>query len=494
MPKITLLQSAHELNSIDLDASWVPAKKFDSRDRLVDEQGRTIGSDYQGRQYRIVQKWTNGLETIRFALPREETLMQMQGGELVFLRPRDEIRNEDISAFLSFKEWGGIPRICSLGYASLLDLLTLAKTEGLPLDLQQRTPEGMTLFNLWAGKGFTQIVELLLELDPSLIHQIHQGEKSLLIEAIIHGKREEVDLLLATMQKENVPLTHEEVWLQRAFQGDCNFLDLSEIELKLKVFYVANRYGHYALVQKLKDLGVGGEEPVFRSGLEIVATNMDIILVKNQIEQFLRRLRQDGCLFTAQEFSRLDKTTYIRKLDQIGRIQGKQFVEKIVRKYGFVHIKVPKKIAVIGKDLDQITFKVNHYLELRPKGGQMAIYAEKVQAVDRKISLEEAFEFMIVLEKTGFSDFAGYNFVVAHDGIYFIDTEYDNFHPQHPKFDAIKRTIEYLIRPEDLPLFLAEFEKRKAAFEEKEVAEPETNLAEGYSYQEIFVFPLSSLS
>src|SRR5690606_16726922 len=41
---------------IPLSNKWEPAAKFNSKDRLVDEKGNKVSSDYQGRQYRIIEK------------------------------------------------------------------------------------------------------------------------------------------------------------------------------------------------------------------------------------------------------------------------------------------------------------------------------------------------------------------------------------------------------------------------------------------------------
>lgn len=44
----------NNVNEISLNRCWAVATKFNSRDRVID--GNQIGSDYQGRQYRIVEK------------------------------------------------------------------------------------------------------------------------------------------------------------------------------------------------------------------------------------------------------------------------------------------------------------------------------------------------------------------------------------------------------------------------------------------------------
>lgn len=53
MPSFKFINNASE---ITLNNKWVPAAKFNSKDRVVDEKGHQVGSDYKGRQYRIIEK------------------------------------------------------------------------------------------------------------------------------------------------------------------------------------------------------------------------------------------------------------------------------------------------------------------------------------------------------------------------------------------------------------------------------------------------------
>lgn len=53
MPSFTVINSPSE---IILSNQWVPSTKFNSKDRLTDAEGKAIGSDYKGRQYRIIEK------------------------------------------------------------------------------------------------------------------------------------------------------------------------------------------------------------------------------------------------------------------------------------------------------------------------------------------------------------------------------------------------------------------------------------------------------
>src|SRR5262249_19925980 len=120
---------------------------------------------------------------------------------------------------------------------------------------------------------------------------------------------------------------------------------------------------------------------------------------------------------------------------------------------------------------------------------QLTIFAERIEPVSRKLSLEEGIEFMIILEKSGYNDCGGQNFIFAKDGIYFIDTEFGNFDPTDPKFGSIE-SIKNLLDPKDVEKFLSEYKNRKEAFDkEKELREARKN-----EYQEAFKNPYKNLS
>ncbi len=178
---------------------------------------------------------------------------------------------------------------------------------------------------------------------------------------------------------------------------------------------------------------------------------------------------------------------YIRKEHQIGRIQGKNFIEKLVKENDLKHIKVPKKIAVINQDT--ISFRVATNLELIPKVDQLTIYAERIEPLKRKLSLQEAIEFMTVLEKTGYSDFVAFqNFFFAKDGIYFIDTEFKDFSLTEIQFNAIQ-SIKNFLDPKDVKNFLDEYHKRQKAYDN----EKETRDAQEDEYDEAFKNPFKNL-
>lgn len=623
MPNFKIINNTSE---IIINNKWILATKFNSKDRVVDEKGHRISSDYKGRQYRIIEKrernfsglerfergllgtvtvictlclglfsksvrnlFTKSKASIRFAVLEEPTRFKVESGKVVYLEPKllfggakisedrelnfalvktagkqklvpvtsarfgsehttyegsaleallkiaqdkepkysfsfdrhygspishflkhpnnSLVTQEEFFKFILEKDETGTPRICTLNSNSTLEVLSIVKEKDIPINLNKKNAAGETLFTLWAGKGNAKITKLILELDHFVIDQTQGKIKSAFVEAVLNGSKEEADLLIDAMVKKGIVLSQEELWIQRAFKNDCAFSEEEftqlDQELKIKVFFAANTFGNEDIVKKLKSLGMN-TIPLFWPGPGILARNMDIVTTRNVMETLLKGLRQDGLLLTKEEFSKLDKSKYISKVDQIGRIQGKNFIEKLVKENGLKHIKVPKKIAVINEGLESVSFQVASSLELIPKEDQLQIYAERVKPVNRKLSLEEAIEFMIILEKTGYSDFFGQNFFFCEDGIYFIDTEYKDFSPTRPQFGSIKSLKDY-VDPKDAEKFLEEYEKRKEAYDkEKELCEaqqkeyraafenPYTRLTTGYAEHE-FVFSLTSL-
>lgn len=520
--------------------------EFGSRQRGVNSEGEAVGLVYGGHQYRVIEKrertrplseytersfseilaivytlclalfskfvrnlFTKSKMDVRFGLREEQTKFNLEQVGHFLKRPSNSIiTEEEFFTFIQERDQTGTPRICTLNSANILEVLTIIKEKNIPLNLDDKTPEGQTLFTLWAGKGNAKITGIMLELDPSVVEQIQGQTKSAFVEAALNGHKEEADILINAMEKRNSLLSPEEVWIKRALKNDCVFCDEEftqlDPQLKIKIFFVANACANENIVKKLKSLGMN-ELPLFWPGPHIFACNMDIVTARNVMENFLKDLKREGLLLTEEEFSKLDENNYIRKLSQIGRIQGRNFIERLAKENGLKHIKVPKKIVVINKGLETISFRIAASLELASKPDQLKLYAERVQHVDRKLSLEEAVELMIILEKTGYSDFFGHNLFFAEDGIYFIDTEFKDFSPTQPQFGTIKSIKDMIQDPEDTEKFLVEYERRKESYEklnerrnlqENECHEAFKNrykiLTDGYQRHE-FTFQLSSL-
>ena len=438
------------------------------------------------------------------------------------------INKEEFIKFILEKDETGSPRICTLSAESTLEILNMIKEENIPINLNDKTPRGNTLLNVWLDQNniglamglaikepiIAEIMKIIFELDPSVIDQIKEQKNSALLETILNGTNEVADVLMDAMIKRGITFSPEEAWMIRAFKNDTNFpeKEFTELnqELKAKIFFVANAFGNEEMVIKLKSLGMN-VVPVVPVGPSILAHNMDIITRRNVMEGFLKDLRTGGLLLTTEEFSALEETDskYIRKgLNQIGRIQGRNFIEKVAEENGLKHIKVPKKMAVVSDKSISIGF--SDQLELIPKQGQVTIYAERIEKDDRTLSLEEGIELMIALEKTGYNDFFGENFFIAKDGIYFIDTEYENFTPQKIKFTEINTVVTKYLNSEHTEEFTKVYKERKAAYEKQEavavraaeqkeytaaIRKPYTQLTKKYGEPEnhSYDFQLSSL-
>jgi len=426
------------------------------------------------------------------------------------LQKEDIIKEEELFKFILDKDENGTPRFCTLNRSSTLEILNLQLENKLSIDLEATTTEGETLFTLWASKGESEVTKKILEIDPTVIKQIEGRKESILVKAVLSGDHENVQLLISSIEKEKVKLSNEEKWIVKAIKGDSTFLkeDFEKLEedLKNKIYYTANAFLNEELVQKLKNFGMH-EAPFFHSDLDIFAYNMNIVDAKSAMKNFLVNLKKNGLLLTEKEFIQLGESKYISKGEQINRIQGRNFVENTAKKLGLKYIKVPKKTIVTKKGNSSLNLTLSRNLQIVPEGedSQLTVYAEKIKHVERKLSLDEAIEFMIILEKTGYNDFFGNNFIFAEDGIYFIDTEYKDFSPNNPKWGSIE-TIKNLIEdPQEVQKFMDVFNRRKAEFEKgaedrnehtakfkKLYKDRWKSLVRGYAFRR-FEFPLSEI-
>ena len=211
----------------------------------------------------------------------------------------------------------------------------------------------------------------------------------------------------------------------------------------------------------------------YLAGPQIFNSGMDAAAEKGVLENFLKNLRKEGVLVSRTEFNRAHtkdeiSRMYIQKQGgPIDRFLGKGFVEKVIADNQLRHIKVPKKVAVFEEKGPHLSIFIAAGGLPAPKTGQLTIYAEKVTRSSRHLALDEAIEFMIALEETGYNDFWGENFIIADDGIYFIDTKFRSFTPGDPQFGSILSTIRDRLDESNKGAFLDEFNRRRAAFAAK---------------------------
>ena len=238
---------------------------------------------------------------------------------------------------------------------------------------------------------------------PIIIKQALQTNEYLFANTVFGCYKKEAGLLLNAMEKQHIKLSQEDQWMKKALKADYKFSDkeFAQLpqELKSKFFYCANAMGVKPLVRRLRSLGMKKVPLKIPGPPSTFAFNTDIIRTRILMRKFLKDLRKQGALLTEKEFNRLDRTQYVEKSNQIGRIQGKNFIEKLVKENGFQHIKVPKKMMVMYGNPDSLSLYIHYTGELLPNTTDheyIKVYAERIEPVDRKLSLEEAIEWMIM--------------------------------------------------------------------------------------------------
>lgn len=607
MPRVKIVDATIELKG------WTNQSEFKRKGQLVDEHGRSVGNNYNGKFYKIISKKEHlyscpermgrcllgiflivaslGLgvcsKTIRNLLtqaksrlylvtPSDDTRRFTEYGELYYVDPvivgasfkyqNEEVcwgiiktdgveklhpligkdkkfkifNNRALDALLfqaqqkpssqfspeplikkilnhplntSIVEKDFIEFLISHNYldtlnaVSTLEVLEIIQSKKYPVDLQK-----IPLLIKWVkDKGDSwgrreinvKIVKLILELEPRAIHQIKNEAADLLVDCIFRNSQEEAQLLLAAMESQQIAFSPELVWIKRAITNDTNFTQKEFSELsdqqKQQLYFIANAFLHEQFVTKLDAFGMH-QKPLFFPGAYIFAANMNFLAVKKTMHDFLVTLKQQNLLMSASQFAKEDQAKYMSKGDNLGRLFGRNFVEKLAKEHGCKYIKAPKKIVVVDKDKQAIDLRLSN-LDLISR--DITVYAEKVEYVERNFKLEEALEFALMIEKTGYNDFAGQNFIVAKDGIYFIDTELKDFAPHKPNFSAIFSLQEQL-EPQDVEPFLKVVKARKEQFEkDKTMAtrveqyretfkDPSKDLADGICYKH-FVFELAQL-
>lgn len=165
------------------------------------------------------------------------------------------ISEEEFFKFILAKDPSGTPRIFTLNSASTLEILTIIKEKNIPLNLNEKSPKGETLFTLWAGTRKFEITKLILEIDPSVIEQTRKAKNSAFIAAALKGSREGADIILKAMEGKNIPLSDEEICFKKAFINDLDFTkdEISNLAQtkKYQIFWVAKRYGNQDFADKL---------------------------------------------------------------------------------------------------------------------------------------------------------------------------------------------------------------------------------------------------
>jgi hypothetical protein len=254
--------------------------------------------------------------------------------------------------------------------------------------------------------------------------------KTPLSKALAHGDGQTAQALMG----QTAEYTLQERWQITVFKNadfnDEEFLSLTP-ELQRLIYRTANNFNNILLVARLNTLGTYNFVDISIKKPCILSMRMDCATTYQNVSDYLVKLRQENRLLTETEFKDLHAHQSWRKKDhKITRIFGRDCILQLIEKLHLKHIKVPEKKVVISSNQETLSFEIAQcgdqgLVDLRCD--EIDIYAQTVQRTDRFVSREEITELLIIIEAANFSDLWDRNFIVAEDGIYFIDTEIKSF-------------------------------------------------------------------
>lgn len=299
-------------------------------------------------------------------------------------------------------------------------------------------------------KKTKSLIKYLLEKNPSSVRQITEGGlKCSFIKYLCQFDRIDLDLItstiLPTLKSQLAVISNDSIeWIIKSIEGDCAFSADSfnglDNNIKEIAFYVANLFHKHEFVEKLRNECGFNVSEKFPEPHQLFTHTMDTIEVRMAVEKHLRSLKSRGLLLFKSNFAKT-RHLYMEKFEieaQIHRLQGRDWVKSNIETLQSQHIKVPKKVVVIDDSSGNSFFRIrlDWFKLLAPAQNELGageacvrFYAELKTPIQRLISYEEAIELLSLCVATGYRDVRAINFIVAEDGIYFIDTELNDFSP-----------------------------------------------------------------
>jgi hypothetical protein len=458
------------INEITFDNTWVPAGKFNSKDRLVDGNGNKISSDYNGRQYWIIEKrersfsilerlgrgflgivafvctlgfglfsksvtnlFTKSKKNIRFALLESSTSFTSQTSS--------PLTEQNVSNKPSVKN--NEPKEKVRDIASTIfpaeertkrDEENLKNTEKKNKKNESLISSVQTSPEVKKEGGSKQAdalnpVEFLTWLKEDS-HRLGDEKNTQKLISII--KNEEVTQ--ETIRDFYAGLSESMVLQILAFPEAANSFNAVNEKIIEKALILETNFIQ-ALNKKCPHQNLELRTKIEKRtlGPSIFRHSMGTEEIQQIGLEFFGDLRESGRLLTKQEF--IDQGhpegAYWDKKRDLGRIQGANYIKRTAEELGLKHIKVPKKIAVLDEGVTSVQVTVSP-VNLELSSSQITIFVENITPLERGTTREEVTEFLKILEATGFGDFLGDNFILGRnqqgeEGIYFINTEYMNF-------------------------------------------------------------------
>lgn len=292
-----------------------------------------------------------------------------------------------------------------------------------------------------------------------------KAHKTPLSKALAKGDEKVAQELISSMEKEGVECTQQERWQIKVLNLDFNDMDFLALtpQMQSLIYRTANNFNNIPLVTRLNALGNYNIADVFPKGPCIISLRMDIASINQILFEFLVKLRQENRLVTENEFQDLQQNqSWIKKGKKIPRILGCDYISQLTEKLNLKHIKVPEKKGVISSNTETLSIEIeehgNNGLLVDAYAKDITIYAQKIQKTNRLLSREEISELFIIIEAANFTDLWDHNFIVAEDGIYFIDTEIKSF--DHSICWNKMERLKCFMSEEDQEWFFQQIEQR----------------------------------
>ncbi len=393
-----------------------------------------------------------------FAAAKEDYVVNTFGE--LFESPFNQILIGDIVDYaFSIDETTQKPHIFSLKGEGVFEILKQAEA------LETRLPQEQhqELFAQWVLKGGHELIELMLQIDPTCIDQTSDKEISFFRAALNDWDPKKAEVLKTAMLARNIALSNEDEWVEKISQGDNSFNDddftALDPDFQEELYRAAHTHDQVALVERMNGLGM--EKPFDPpSGPTPLSINMNLVEQQKAVESYLIELRKSGRLLRADELpakkAHDQVDIYHDNEKDFSRVLGAEFVKKAVQKLGCKHVDAAETFAVLGGDLDTIHIHTHYGIHLQSK--DMQIYADLIKPVKRFISLEEAYELLNVIEEVGFTDIHCNNFIVTADKIYFIDLESTNFQ-EHADYGLMGNLLAFVDK-KDRETLGADMERR----------------------------------
>ncbi|MBN9379019.1 MAG: hypothetical protein BGO14_02595 [Chlamydiales bacterium 38-26] len=331
---------------------------------------------------------------------------------------------------------------------------TLKKAQELSIEIDLITPDsatGSNLFHKHLKSRNSELNSLMIESDPRVLSRRLSHEKTPLTSAFLDGNKEKAKVYLEAMEKHHLQLSLQEVWLKRVFENDLDFTDDEFKQLapatQKRAYRVAHAFNCIAWVERLNRLGMAVPK-LQRDETRLFSIDMDAVELNQSLQAYLYKLRAAQRILTQDEFDDWNKknqqmgiskdyagTTrthaWIKKGRGIDRLIGRDRIESAIHQLGVKSVKVPSKIAVIPSS-EHLTMllhvEMDQTYNLDVFAQDVEVYAQEIKRSSRKISRKEMVELIAVMQMVQYGDIHDFNFVVAEDGVYFIDTESKSFY------------------------------------------------------------------